>query len=121
MNVDELAEVGLILSCELERVASGHFTSKPNRRLAKHILKHGMDWFWFLIDPKIDATNYRAEQAIRPAIVNRKVWGGNREPTGTRAQARLVSVLATLSQRGCDALGWLSEARRSRVPLPLPP
>jgi transposase len=121
LNVDELAEAGLILSCELERVASGHFTSRPNRRLAKHILKHGMHWFWFLIDPKIDATNFRAEQAIRPAIVNRKVWGGNREPAGTRAQARLTSVLVTLSQRGCDALAWLSEARRSTVPLPLPP
>jgi hypothetical protein len=33
-----------------------------------------MHWFWFLIDPTIVATNYRAEQAIRPAVVNRKVW-----------------------------------------------
>jgi transposase len=37
-----------------------------------------MQWFWFLIDPTIAATNHRAEQAIRPAVVNRKVWGGNR-------------------------------------------
>jgi transposase len=121
LNVDELAEAGLILSCELERVASGHFTAKPNRRLAKHILKHAMHWFWFLIDPKIDATNYLAEQAIRPAVVNRKVWGGNRAPTGSRAQARLTSVLVTLSQRGWDVLAWLSAARRSAVPLSLPP
>jgi hypothetical protein len=69
---------GLALSCELEQVTSGRFTYAPNRRLARHISKHAMQWFWFLIDPTIAATNHRAEQAIRPAVVNRKVWGGNR-------------------------------------------
>ncbi len=69
---------GLVLSCELEQVTSGRFTDAPNRRLAKHILNQGIHWFWFLIDPTIQATNHWAEQAIRPAVVNRKVWGGNR-------------------------------------------
>jgi transposase len=31
-----------------------------------------------LFDPTIDATNLRAEHAIRPAVVARKVWGGIR-------------------------------------------
>jgi hypothetical protein len=35
-----------------------------------------------------DGTNYHAEQAIRPAVVNRKVWGGNRTLAGSRG-ARL--------------------------------
>jgi transposase len=121
LNGDELAEAGLALSCELERVASGHFTYQPNRRLAHHILNHGMQWFWFLIDPQVDATNYRAEQALRPAVVNRKVWGGNRTWSGADAQATLTSLLVTLPQRGCDALEWFSAARRSPTPLPLPP
>ena len=30
--------------------------------------------------PTLDATNWRAEQALRPAVVNRKVSGGNRTP-----------------------------------------
>jgi transposase len=49
----------------------GRFTYAPNRRLARHVLGHALEWFWFLIDPTIDATNWRAEQAIRPAVVNR--------------------------------------------------
>src|SRR5262249_54561516 len=49
-----------------------------NERLAKHLYRHGEQWFMFLLDPTIPATNYRGEQAIRPAVVNRKVWGGNR-------------------------------------------
>jgi transposase len=84
LSGDALAEQGLALSCELEQLASGRFTYAPNDRLAKHLLKHAMHWFWFLIDPTIDATNWRAEQAIRPAVVNRKVWGGNRTAAGAR-------------------------------------
>lgn len=121
LSGNELAEAGLELACRLEDLVSGRFTHLPNRRLAKHVLGHAMHWFWFLIDPTIDATNWRAEQAIRPAVVNRKVWGGNRTWHGARAQAVLTSLLVTLEQRGYEALEWFSAARCARLPLPLPP
>ena len=107
LSGDELAEQGLVLSCELEQLASGRFTHPPNRRLARHILKHAMHWFWFLIDPTVAATNYRAEQAIRPAVVNRKVWGGNRTWLGARSQGILMSVLRTCGQRSHNAFAFL--------------
>ena len=78
LSADGLAEGGLRLAEELEYLAEGRFTRPPNRHLAGHLLDHAINWFWFLINPKVDATNYRGEQAIRPAVVNRKVWGGNR-------------------------------------------
>lgn len=118
---DELAEAGLVLACQLEHLVSGRFTHQPNRRLAKHVLSHALHWFWFLIDPQMDATNYRAEQALRPAVVNRKVWGGNRTWRGARTQSILTSLLVTLAQRCHEALPWFSAARRSPVPLALPP
>ena len=121
MSSDALAEAGLELACRLEHLASGRFTHLPNRRLAKHLLGHAMHWFWFLIDPTVDATNWRAEQALRPAVVNRKVWGGNRTWRGATAQAVLTSLLVTLEQRGYQALEWFSAARSAMVPLPLPP
>jgi transposase len=121
LSGEDLAEAGLELACRLEHLVSGRFTHLPNRRLAKHVLGHAMHWFWFLIDPTIDATNWRAEQAIRPAVVNRKVWGGNRTWRGARAQAVLTSLLVTLEQRGYEALEWFSAARCARLPLPLPP
>lgn len=108
LDGDERAERGLQLACELETLAEGRFTHDPNRRLAEHILKHAMHWFWFLIDPTIDATNYRAEQAIRPAVVNRKVWGGNRTWLGARAQGILMSVIRTCGQRAVEPLSLLS-------------
>jgi transposase len=121
LSSDELAMAGLELACRLEQLVSGRFTDVPNRRLAKHVLGHALHWFWFLIDPAVDATNWRAEQAIRPAVVNRKVWGGNRTWRGARAQAILMSLLVTLEQRGYAALEWFSAARSARLPLPLPP
>jgi transposase len=121
LSHDALAEAGLALACRLEQLATGQFTYEPHRRLAKHLLKHSIHWFWFLIDPTIDATNYRAEQAIRPAVVNRKVWGGNRTWIGAWVQGELTSLLVTLRQRGQRALEWFSAARCSPAPLALPP
>ena len=121
MDRDELASAGLLLAVELEDLGRGTFTYDPNRRLAAHILNHSMEWFWFLIDPAIDATNYRGEQAIRPGVVNRKVWGGNRTWQGSRAQGVLMSLGRTLYQRGQDVLAWFSQLRRSTAELILPP
>lgn len=121
LSADNLTVEGLSLGCELERIVNGTFTYEPNRRLAAHIRHHPMHWFWFLFDPTIDATNYRAEQAMRPAVVNRKVWGGNRTWIGARAQSVLMSAIRTLIQRGADLLTWFSVLRRTQTPLLLPP
>jgi transposase len=79
-----------------------------------------MSWFWFLIDPKMDATNCRAEQALLPAVVNRNVWGGNRTWRGARTQSILASLLTTLRLRGQDALAWFPCLLASRTPITLP-
>src|SRR5438876_9848770 len=49
----------------------------------------------FLYRPGLEATNWRAEQAIRPMVVTRKVWGGNRTPAGAKTQSILLSILQT--------------------------
>ncbi len=84
-------------------------------RLAAHLYAHGEQWFMFLLDPTIPATNYRGEQAIRPAVVNRKVWGGNRTTAGARAQAITMSVLQTCKQQAVDAFAYLSQTLRGFV------
>ena len=118
---DDLACAGLGLAWRLEELVTGRFSYAPNRRLAKHVLGHALHWFWFLIDPTIDATNWRAEQAIRPAVVNRKVWGGNRTWPGAKTQSILTSLLVTLDQRGHTPLDWFAALRCAPLPLPLPP
>jgi len=90
-------------------------THPGNERLAQFLWDHRADLFTFLEEPGLDATNWRAEQAIRPAVVNRKVWGGNRTWAGAAAQAVLMSVLATCRLLDRDALDFFSSALRSRT------
>jgi len=83
-------------------------SNAANERLAAHLQRHAGQWFTFLRHRGIDATNHRAEQAIRPAVVNRKVWGGNRTEAGAVAQAILMSVVFTAARRGRDAMEFVS-------------
>src|SRR5262249_7611423 len=48
-----------------------------NERLAQHLWAHRDDLFTFLRQPGLDATNWRAELAIRFGVILRKFWGGS--------------------------------------------
>lgn len=104
------------LRARLERLVWPVKTNAANERLAAHLWKHIEDLFTFLHVRGIDATNWRAEQAIRPAVVNRKVWGGNRTTRGAAIQSILISVLRTCHQTARDPLEALSLALRSAQP-----
>jgi transposase len=102
------------LEARLGRLLYWPKTQPDNERLAKHLDKHRQDLFTFLKVPGLDATNYRAEQAMRPAAVNRKVWGGNRTAAGAHAQSVLMTVLATCRQQARDSLGVVADILRGR-------
>ena len=84
--------------------ALDHVGSVPDmQRFAAHLSTELPALFSFLFDPAVDATNWRAEHALRPAVVNRKVCGGNRSARGAHTQQVLTSVLRTAQQRQLDA------------------
>ncbi|HEY1186899.1 MAG TPA: IS66 family transposase [Gemmata sp.] len=80
--------------------------------LAKHLRNHFEAWFTFVFDPRIEPTNGKAEQAIRPAVVNRKVWGGNRTAVGARAQGVLMSVFETGRRQALSIVDHVSRTLR---------
>lgn len=90
------------------------------RKLVAHLQRERHGLFTFLTNPGVDATNWRAEQAIRPAVVNRKVWGGNRTWRGAATQGRIMSVLRTASQQGVDVIDYLSRLARAPTPASVP-
>jgi transposase len=99
----------------LDALLSPRFRSESHRRFAAH-LRRNRDALFFFIDRKdVEATNWPAEHAIRPAVVNRKVWGGNRTVAGARAQAILMSVLRTSQQRLVDPFVVFSRMLHSPV------
>ena len=79
----------------------------PHRRIAllqQHLDTEFASIFSFLFDPRLDATNWRAEHALRTAVITRKTCGGgNRTAHGAASQQILTSVLRTADQRGLDA------------------
>jgi transposase len=85
-------------------------TNEANDVLAQHLYRHTGEWFMFLVDPSIPATNHLAEQALRVAIVNRKVWGGNRTDAGKEAQEIHSSVIATCTKRGQSVVTFIRQA-----------
>ena len=104
------------LDSRLNRLLRWIRTNPDNERLAKHLNNHRNELFTFLKVPGIDATNYRAEQAMRPAAVNRKVWGGNRTVAGAHAQSILMTVLATCRQQARDTLSFVADILRGKRP-----
>jgi transposase len=94
----------------------------PSRRLKiqrfqSHLIAEFDAIFSFLFDPTLDATNWRAEQALRPAVVTRKMsGGGNRTARGAETQQVLASLLRTAAQRGLDRTDLIAELLHARTP-----
>ncbi len=109
-------------------VARGHLLSRlldllaapgtvPDcQRLAAHLTTELQAVFGFLFDFTLDATNWRAEQALRPAVVNRKVSGGNRSERGAETQEILSSIVQTARLRDLDPRDVLVDLLRSPQP-----
>lgn len=109
-------------------VARGHLITRLGDRLAqpsaipdlerfgRHLTREFSAIWSFLFDVSIDATNWRAEQALRPIIVTRKVCGGNRSWHGAESQQILASVIRTTSQRQLNPHDVLASLLHARTP-----
>ncbi len=105
------------LEARADRLLAGRVTHPPNRRLLQHLRTERPALFTCLRHPAVEATNWQAEQAIRPAVVTRKVCGGNRTPRGAQTQQMVASVLRTCSQQQRDPLELLAALQRSPKPV----
>src|SRR5437667_10613587 len=107
------------LEAGMDRLLAKTFRDLANRRLAKH-LRHEQPWlFTFLHCPGIEATNNAAERPLRPAVVARKTWGGNRTENGHKTQQMLISILTTCRQQGKDSFDRITELFLSSAPMVL--
>jgi transposase len=119
-----------VVSAHGVAVARGHLQNQLNalidrpgsqrlaRLFAAHLAIEFPAVFTFLLDPDvIDATNWRAEHALRPAVVTRKVCGGNRSARGAHTQEVLASLLRTIQQRRLDAATIVTNLLRAPLPI----
>jgi transposase len=117
------------LEAQTDRLLAGRVTHPPNRRLLQHLRTERPALFPCVARPDVEGTNWQAEQAIRPAVVTRKVCGGNRSAPGAATQQILARVLRTAWQQDRDPLELLVALQCSpppivanfRLPGPAPP
>ncbi len=121
-NDGELSEHGLAsvrgrLVAQLGRLIDAPPPLDDTERFARHLATEFAAVFLFLWDLSVDATNWRAEQAIRPAVVIRKVCGGNRTRHGADSQQVLASVVRTARQRDLDLPPLIATMLRATGPV----
>ncbi|MGI0068290.1 MAG: IS66 family transposase, partial [Thermoplasmata archaeon] len=75
-------------------------SSSHGYRFVEGILAIRERLFRFVTDARVEGTNNRAERALRPLVVARKISGGSRSWRGARATAILASIIQTLRLRG---------------------
>lgn len=84
--------------------------SQPaDERIRHRLLKQQPHLLGCLDHPDhVEPTNNRAERALRPAVIARKISSGNKTERGKTTWERIASITATLAQRGKDVLGELA-------------
>ena len=118
LSRDGLGEAVEALAARLARRLTRPGPLADVQRFAAHLTREWTALFNF--HPAIDATNWRAEQAIRPAVVTRKVCGGNRSWRGAATQQTLASVIRTACQRQCNPHAVIVGLLRSPSPTVAP-
>src|SRR5919201_379258 len=107
LDAAQVASEAERLGAAVDRLLAGQTLYPPNRRLLDHLARERGALFTFLAQPGVQATNWRAEHAIRPAVVCRKAWGGNRTWAGAQTWQVLSSILATAAAQQRDPVALL--------------
>lgn len=91
-------------------------------KLCKSLLALFPALFVFIEEPGVLGVNNPAEQALRPAVIKRKVSYGTAGETGRRFIERALTVISTCRQQGQNVFGFLvlaCQAAFKRQPAPM--
>jgi transposase len=109
----------------LRQALTHHLRDRPlknpaNQRLLNELGGHHDrgNLLRFLDDPRIEPTNNRAERALRPAVVARKVSQCSKTARGADAFAAFTSVVRTLAKTSAESIveGLLHVFRSAQMP-----
>jgi len=87
----------------------------------KELVEHKDNLWTFVDDDRIEPTNNAAEQALRHAVIWRKLSFGTQSTSGSRFVERILTVIETCRRQRRNTFAWLTEAVRThqnRQPTP---
>jgi transposase len=76
----------------------------------KELVEHGEHLWTFIDNQDITPTNNAAEQALRHAVIWRKLSFGTQSKSGSQFVERLLTVIETNRRQSRDAFAWLVTA-----------
>jgi len=88
------------------------------KALCQRLLRHAGELFEFVRQGEVEATNNRAERAIRPLAVARKISGGTRSDEGSTTRMRLQTLFTSWAAKGLDPLAACLAMLRGQTLLP---
>jgi hypothetical protein len=104
-----------------DRLLAEPRTQRGDLAIQRRIGKRRGDILGCLYEPAAEPTNNRAERALRPPVIARKVSCGNKTEAGRSCFEILASAAMTCIQRGADFVSWLTSCLPlDATPSPLP-
>jgi transposase len=120
-QVSAVWKVWAVLPSEQQAAARTHYAARRDELLAQvieqpedlrirnRLSKQQPYLLTCLEHPEAEPTNNRAERALRPAVIARKLSCGNRTERGKTTFEVLTSLATTWVQRGLDVVGHLTQ------------
>ncbi len=91
----------------LKQLTEVEYANEKVKKLVGKISNGFGYWFTFVVQRGVEPTNNRAERALREHVVQRKFVGTLRNCKGTSIHERIMTVLATWSQRRLNTFQML--------------
>jgi transposase len=79
----------------------------------KELVEHKDNLWTFVDDDRIEPTNNAAEQALRHAVIWRKLSFGTQSARGSRFVERLLTVIETCRRQRRNTFAWLTDTVRA--------
>jgi transposase len=101
------------LEKRLDRLTRMKVTKGKATTLVKRIEKYRDDLIRFVTHPGVEFHNNRAERALRPIVVNRKVSFGSNTERGARRYCIIHTIVETCKLQGIDPIEFIRRAYTS--------
>jgi len=108
MPADQFQRLRQMLEAWKDRLLDTPVSQPGDVRIRDRLIKHRPHLLRCLEEPLAEPTNNRAERALRPAVIARKLSCGNRTERGKRAWEVLSSIGVSCQQRGQDLIDYLT-------------
>lgn len=99
---------------ELDQLVESPLQTHDAEKLRKRLITHRNENFTFLRYKHVEPDNNRAERALRPSVVMRKITYGNNSETGARNHETLMSLVETAKLHDADPLDLMMSLASGR-------